>query len=89
MPPCGCLGAWACPRGCWETCIGEDGPGEVGQLNDKRSPQGLLRCLSKSPVAGGGRCAEKSPRVQDTPKDAGTLVTGGLPQELGCLLVYY
>ena len=47
MPPCGCLGAWACPRGCWETCIGEDGPGEVGHLNDKRSPQGMLRCLSR------------------------------------------
>lgn len=53
MPPCGCLGAWAYPRGCWETCIGEDGPGKVGRLNDKRSPQGRLRCLShKSPLWG-------------------------------------
>lgn len=23
-PLCGCLGVWACPRGCWETCTGEE-----------------------------------------------------------------
>lgn len=52
MPPCGCLGAWACPRGSWETCTGEDCLGEKGYLNE-RSPQGMLRCLScKSPFRG-------------------------------------
>ena len=88
MPPCGCLGAWACPRGCWETCIGEDSPGEVGCLNDKRSPQGRLRRLShKSPLWGG---AEKSPQVYPQhPKGCWDACTGGLPQGLGCLLGWW
>ena len=72
MPPCGCLGAWACPRGCWETCIGEDSPGEVGRLNDKRSPQGRLRPLShKSPLWGVQKSLHRC--THSTPKDAGML----------------
>lgn len=51
MPPYGCLGVWACPRGCWETCTGEERPGELRYQNERRSPQGVLRCLShKSPL---------------------------------------
>lgn len=54
MPPCGCLGASACPRGCWGTCTGEDCLPEVGCLNERRSrPQEMLRCVShKSPFGG-------------------------------------
>lgn len=72
MLPCGCLGAWACPRGCWETCTGEDNPGDIGYLNGRRSPQGMLKCLSLKSSLGD---AERPVQVKDTPDDAGMLVT--------------
>lgn len=47
MPPCGCLGGWASPRGCWETCTGENCPGVEGYLNEREKvTSAMLRYLS-------------------------------------------